>query len=153
VLCAISVVLFSIGANRSIESHRVGQPFLVLGSVCLITGMISVVSLAVYECVYQDYTPYIYLVQQDAYVDEYLAAASQRVASVSKPKRRHTHGDNKLTEKDRGQSACVVCLDNKISVILSPCQHAILCWRCAKTTTVCPACSTVPTRRDVLYYG
>lgn len=75
---------------------------------------------------------------------------------VPKPKRQRkptpAHVDQELKETDTRASACAVCRVNKIASVLSPCQHATMCWGCAQTVTTCPKCRNAFTKRAVLYY-
>lgn len=46
-------------------------------------------------------------------------------------------------EKLHDEKMCCVCMEEKISVILSPCKHAALCSGCADLVSSCPLCRTL----------
>lgn len=54
--------------------------------------------------------------------------------------------DNKVSPSDRkpegDEQTCKVCMDNKISVLLLPCKHNILCISCSNVVESCPECRT-----------
>lgn len=55
-----------------------------------------------------------------------------------------------------GEACCIVCLENKITHLVDPCNHACLCSRCAvavKTLRGCPKCRGKMTRIAPFYLG
>ena len=37
---------------------------------------------------------------------------------------------------------CLICLDNDLEVILEPCFHVVMCYRCSDQLRYCPVCRT-----------
>ena len=55
---------------------------------------------------------------------------------------------------------CVVCLDNAVKTLITPCNHAVLCLSCARRyqaaeerIQVCPLCKAPMSGIERLYFG
>eukprot|EP00993_Chasmostoma_nieuportense_P002872 NODE_3632_length_930_cov_7.834371_g3480_i0.p1 GENE.NODE_3632_length_930_cov_7.834371_g3480_i0~~NODE_3632_length_930_cov_7.834371_g3480_i0.p1 ORF type:complete len:300 (-),score=77.68 NODE_3632_length_930_cov_7.834371_g3480_i0:30-854(-) len=46
---------------------------------------------------------------------------------------------------------CIICMDNPVQQLLSPCGHYTLCGACAATQTQCPLCNTPVANRITVY--
>jgi RING finger protein 26 len=72
----------------------------------------------------------------------------RRSATPSRQKRKSTQDIEKEMEQEREKQMCVVCQDNKKSVLILPCRHMCLCVDCGNriararplTRRICPLC-------------
>lgn len=60
--------------------------------------------------------------------------------------REYSKGSVPITDRDNvgttNSCDCVVCMDNKISTVFLPCEHACCCPNCASALESCPLCRT-----------
>ncbi|XP_048777289.1 cation channel sperm-associated protein 2-like [Ostrea edulis] len=72
----------------------------------------------------------------------------RRSATPNRQKRKSTQDIEKEMEQEREKQMCVVCQDNKKSVLILPCRHMCLCVDCGNriararplTRRICPLC-------------
>ncbi len=57
-----------------------------------------------------------------------------------------THNEESTVAGSRGTievgDACIICYDNPIDCVITPCGHQICCMTCAKNMRSCPVCNT-----------
>ena len=51
---------------------------------------------------------------------------------------------------DRGDNACVVCLEQRPDTVFRECGHMAVCWDCGQLLDRCPVCRT-PSRTVKVY--
>lgn len=44
--------------------------------------------------------------------------------------------------KELGETCCIICYDNAIDCVITPCGHQICCLVCSENMTMCPVCNT-----------
>ena len=49
------------------------------------------------------------------------------------------------------ETACAVCLTNKVKMVTMPCQHSVCCITCGDVCTQCPICRAEITQK-IKYY-
>ncbi|XP_062584265.1 cation channel sperm-associated protein 2-like [Saccostrea cucullata] len=72
----------------------------------------------------------------------------RRSATPNRQKKKSTQDMEKEIERERERQMCVVCQDNKKSVLILPCRHMCLCIECGNriararplTRRICPLC-------------
>ena len=47
---------------------------------------------------------------------------------------------DKVCPAQRGELECIVCFENRVDCALRPCNHIVLCQRCAVQLRKCPVC-------------
>lgn len=48
---------------------------------------------------------------------------------------------------------CIVCYDQDINILLTPCNHICLCENCSLRITECPKCRSIITKRTKVNIG
>lgn len=147
-LYAVPAGMFAITLGVPSIEHHVGMIFGLAVLALFLVGLALPIALHLYDHCAQPLSELmaLYDVRHDVG-----ALEARRPASTRKPIPELI--DQELRETDTTASACGVCRVNKIAVVLAPCRHAILCYACSQTIAQCPSCRTVPTSRDVIYYG
>ena len=57
-----------------------------------------------------------------------------------------------LEEEADNIRLCKVCRERSLAIVLSPCQHLVLCIECAPQISLCPVCRAVVTSRDRVFF-
>lgn len=53
-----------------------------------------------------------------------------------------TIGENTFaSSKKRGADSCIICYENSIDCVMTPCGHQICCLECSKNLKTCPVCN------------
>ena len=76
------------------------------------------------------------------------AEAALAAGGVAVARSLHTGGASGSVPYSAGENDCVICMDERKSVVLLPCKHMCVCSACAEQLTrvksaCCPVCRTV----------
>ena len=54
-------------------------------------------------------------------------------------------------EKRAEKWRCKICYEGEVSILLQPCNHAVMCGRCAPLVSLCPICRATIEIRSLMY--
>jgi len=74
----------------------------------------------------------------DAVFDEGTSVASSLGADATFPGSEYDESTNNHTDAD----ACIICCDNTIDCVITPCGHQVCCLTCSKNLSTCPVCNS-----------
>jgi hypothetical protein len=50
-----------------------------------------------------------------------------------------THASSKMTKA--ASDSCIICYENSIDCVMTPCGHQVCCLKCSKNLKLCPVCN------------
>ena len=86
-------------------------------------------------------------------LDRELRQARDMIRQMEEARSASSSGQQQEEEDLRTRVTCVVCMVNRRSVVLKPCNHFAVCSTCADRLEKCPICTRDITGKEAIYWA